>query len=426
MSKTKHIPIYGYTDPGFEKVRDIFTDNFHHRHETGASCCVYYQGKKVVDLWGGWKDKGRRILWEEDTLSIVFSTTKGVASLAFSLLHSRGLLNYDEKVSAYWPEFAYNDKEHITIRQLLAHQAGLFTNDKSLTYELLIDEKKLSNCLAKQRTYWNPGDKRGYHAWTIGLYLNEILKRIDPYQRSIAQFVQEELVGPLNTEFYIGLPKDMSALRLAELIPFLPHEALTKGDNSDLGRILKGILNPFSLFYKSLLNPPYALNLNNFNNRKYQVLPMPAAHGFGNARSLATIYNEFTTGGKKLNVHPDTLSELEQAPTHPKQEKLDIVLHVDIPFSLGFAKPSAYQDFGVNHRAYGTFGAGGSGAFADPEKQVAFSYVMNKMGTHIANDPRELALRRMVYECIFELERKNKPSEQPVESSFVLSGNPLS
>jgi CubicO group peptidase (beta-lactamase class C family) len=419
MAKTLDVPVYGHTEPGFEKVRDTFTHNFHHRNDTGASCCVYYRGKKAVDIWGGWKDRNKHIPWEADTLSIVFSTTKGVSSLAFSLLHSKGLLDYDEKVSTYWEAFAANGKEHITVRQLLAHQAGLFSNDKSLTYEVLTDADQLSNCLAKQKPYWIPGEKRGYHAWTIGLYMNEILKRIDPRQRNISQFLQEELISPLNTEFYIGLPEHIDASRLAELIPFLPHEALGKSGNSDLGRILKGILNPFSYFYKSLLNPPYALNLNNFNKRKFQQLPMPAAHGFGNARSLATIYNEFATGGNILNIHPATLSELEKAPTHPKKGKLDIVLNVDIPFSLGFAKPSPFQDFGVNQRAYGTFGAGGSGAFADPEKQVAYAYVMNKMGTHIANDPRELALRQMVYECVIDLERKNKFNAQASASSVT-------
>jgi CubicO group peptidase (beta-lactamase class C family) len=408
MAKPRVVPINGYTEPGFEKVAEVFTDNFHHRHEVGACCCVYYQNKKVVDLWGGWKDKSRISPWEEDTISICFSTTKGVSALAFSLLHSKGLLDYDEKVCTYWPEFAFNGKENITVRQLLSHQAGLYTNDRSFTYELLTDEQKLSDCLAKQKPYWIVGDKRGYHAWTIGMYINELTKRIDPQKRTIAQFVKEELIQPLHTEFYIGLPENFSPLRLAQLIPFLPHEIFTRGENADFSRIVKGILNPFSLFYKSLLNPPHAINLNNFNLRKYIQLPMAAAHGFGNARALATIYNEFATGGKKLNINPGTLHELEQPPVSPKLEKLDIVLHVDIPFSLGFAKPSAYQDFGVNQRAYGCWGAGGSGAFADPEKQVSFAYVMNKMGTHIANDPRELALRKVVYECIFEIERLNK------------------
>lgn len=408
MATPSIVPVHGFAEPGFEKVRDTFTENFHFRNDNGASCCVYYRGRKVVDLWGGWKDKQRRTPWEADTMSIVFSTTKGVSSLAFSLLHSKGHIDFDEKVSVYWPEFAANGKAAITVRQLLAHQAGLFSNDKTLSYEVLTDEAKLSNYLAKQKPYWTPGEKRGYHAWTIGLYMNELVKRADPGQRNIAQFLQDELVQPLGTEFYIGLPDHVDDARIAELIPFLPHEALTQGENTDLGRIMRGILNPFSYFYKSLLNPPFAINLNNFNRRKYRQLLMPAAHGFGNARSLATLYNEFALGGKTLNIQPSTLSELEQAPAHPKKGKLDIVLHVDIPFSLGFAKPSPFQDFGVNHRAYGTFGAGGSGAFADPEKQVAYAYVMNKMGTHIANDPRELSLRKTVYDCIFELERKEK------------------
>ena len=135
-------------------------------------------------------------------------------------------------------------------------------------------------------------------------------------------------------------------------------------------------------------------------------LPIGSALGYGNARSIAQSYNEFVMGGRNLRLKRETLNLLEAAPIYPKKGREDVVLHVDIPFSLGFAKPSTYQNFGANYRSYGTFGAGGSGGFADPEKQVAFGYIMNKMGTHIANDPRELALRKAVYECIFEIEQK--------------------
>lgn len=400
------VPISGEVKTGFENVKTVFEENFEKRKEVGASCCVYYKGKKVVDLWGGYRDKKKNQYWEEDTLCLVFSTTKGLSSLAFALLHSKGLLDFDEKVATYWPEFAFNGKENITIRQLLAHQAGLFTNDKKLKYKLLKNESELSICLAKQKPYWNPGDKKGYHAWTIAMYQNEICKRIDPLKKPLHRFLKDELASALDAEFYIGLPKEIPQHRVAQIIPFMPHEALGEKGHTDIGSILKGILNPFSYFYKSLLNPPHAINLNNFNNRKYVSIPNGSAHGFGNARSVAKIYNEFATGGKLLNIKKETLAQLEAAPTHPRSERMDLVLHVDIPFSLGFAKPSSFQNFGVNYRSYGTFGAGGSGGFADPEKKVAFSYVMNKMGTYIANDPRELALRNAVYDCIYKLEQK--------------------
>ena len=400
------VPISGYVTPGFEKVKSVFEENFLRRKEVGASCCVYYKGEKVVDLWGGYRDKNKKQYWEEDTLCIVFSSTKGISSLAFAMLHSKGLLDFDEKVCKYWPEFAFNGKENITIRQLLSHQAGLFTNDKKLKYEVLTNENLLSDYLAKQKPYWTPGEKKGYHAWTIAMYQNELCKRIDPLKKPLHLFFKNEIADALDIDFHIGLPSDIPKHRIAHLIPFFPTEALRKKDkNTDMGSIMKGILNPFSYFYKSLLNPPHALNLNNFNKRKYVSIPNGSAHGFGNARSIAQIYNEFATGGQNLHVRNETLRALEAAPIHPKKEKNDLVLHVDIPFSLGFAKPSAYQNFGVNYRSYGTFGAGGSGGFADPEKQIAFGYVMNKMGTHIANDPRELSLRNAVYDCVLQIDR---------------------
>ncbi len=400
-----HVSINGYTHPAFEKVEQAFEDNFHKRNDIGATCCIYFKGEKVVDLWGGKKHNGEP--WNENDVCIVFSTSKGISSLAFALLHSKGYLDYDEKVSTYWKAFACNGKEEITIRQLLAHQAGLFSNDKSLTYEVLTNPDVLSNALAKQKTYWKPGLYRGYHAWTIAMYQNEICKRVDPQKRTLDQFAAEELFAPLDADFSIGMKPDFDFSSYAHIIPFYPHEALKEKGHTDIREILKGILNPFSFFYKSLLNPPHALNLNNFNKRKYLALPLGSAHGIGNARSIAAIYNEFATGGKKLGISKETLAQLEASPIACKSNNYDLVLHVDIPFSLGFAKPSFFQNFGVNYRAYGTFGAGGSGGFADPEKEIAFSYVMNKMGTHIANDPRELALRTAVYDCVFEL-AKNK------------------
>jgi CubicO group peptidase (beta-lactamase class C family) len=398
-------PIEGHVAEGFEKVKITFEDNFKTRREVGASCCIYYRGEKVVDLWGGYKNKRKTEPWSEDTVAIVFSTTKGMSSLAFSLLHSKGLMDYEERIAAYWPEFAANGKESITVRQLLAHQAGLFTNDKKFSLDVLTDEQRLSTLLAQQKPYWTPGEKKGYHAWTIGMYQNEIVKRIDPQHRNLATFFKEELADKLSLDFHIGCTDDIVQERIAQLVPFLPHEAFS-GNNTDFSQIMKGILNPFSYFYKSLLNPPHALNLNNFNKRKYTSIPLGSAHGFGNARSIAQAYNEFALGTPNIEVCKETLALLEAAPVYPPVHKLDVVLNVDIPFSLGFAKPSPYQDFGSSYKSYGAFGAGGSGGFADPEKQVAFGYVMNKMGTHIANDPRELALRIATYECIFQLEQK--------------------
>ena len=127
---TKTSAISGFVKPGFEAVREAFAENFERRNELGAACCVYYRGEKVVDLWGGVRNEATGEPWEEDTMVIVFSATKGLAGLTMALAHSRGLFDYDERVSKYGPEFAQQGKDRITIRQLLAHQAGLYAFDE--------------------------------------------------------------------------------------------------------------------------------------------------------------------------------------------------------------------------------------------------------------------------------------------------------
>src|SRR5512140_975401 len=129
MHMTKPGVISGFAKPGFEAVRDAFVENFERRNEIGAACCIYHRGEKVVDLWGGVRNKATGEPWEEDTMVIVFSATKGMSAMAMALAHSRGLLDYDERVAKYWPEFAQEGKDKVTVRQLLAHQAGLYAFD---------------------------------------------------------------------------------------------------------------------------------------------------------------------------------------------------------------------------------------------------------------------------------------------------------
>ena len=368
ISLTSNIPqdfsINGHCELGFEEVEDVFRENFERRGEIGAAFNVKYNGKTVVDLWGGFRDKNRTKIWEKDTMVIVFSTTKGISSLAFSLLHSWGLLDYDEKVATYWPEFAKNGKKEITIRQLLAHQAGLLCTDMALTPMILRDEKLLSKILADQKPFWEPGKFQGYHAWTIALYQNEILKRIDPKGRSLSVFFREEL-----------------------------------GENMEL---LKDALNPKAklFFARSLLNLPFSIDPNNFNKDEIRRLPIGSGCGFTSARDLTTLYHEFAMGGKNLGITKHTIDEFQDFPCYPTTSPKDVVMQVEIPFHLGMAKPGIFLNFGLNHNAYGSFGAGGSAVFNDPEAKLTMSYVMNKMGTSIANDPREEALRKCVYSCL--------------------------
>ena len=184
--------ISGSVKQGFEAVRKPLPGYFERRKELGAACCVYHRGEKVVDLWGGTRKKATGERWEEDTMVLVFSTTKGMSGLAMALAQSRGLFDYDERVSTYWPEFAQEGKGEITVRQLLSHQAGLYVLDEPLDGALIADLDRLAVVLARQKPAWQPGTCQGYHAITLGFYESELLRRVDPRHRSIGQYFQDD------------------------------------------------------------------------------------------------------------------------------------------------------------------------------------------------------------------------------------------
>src|SRR5689334_16001391 len=198
--------IHGFVNPGYEGVREAFGENFARRREVGAACCVYHKGEKVVDLWGGVRNQATGEPWERDTKALVYSATKGLSAMTLALAHSRGWLNYDELVCHYWPEFAQNGKETITVRELLAHQAGLFALDVPLDKTLVSDLDRLALVLARQKPAWKPGTRQAYHAITLGFFEGELLRRLDPKHRSLGQFFQEEIATPLRADFFIRLP----------------------------------------------------------------------------------------------------------------------------------------------------------------------------------------------------------------------------
>src|SRR5512145_795418 len=211
------VAIHGFVNRDYEPVREAFAENFVRRREVGAACCVYHKGEKVVDLWGGVRNKATGEPWEEDTMALVYSATKGLAAMTLAIAHSRGWLNYDELVCKYWPEFAQNGKEKITVRQLLAHQAGLFALDEPVDKNVVADLDQLAVVLARQRPAWEPGTRQAYHAITLGYYEGELLRRIDPQHRSLGQFFQDEIAAPLGLDFYIRLPEAIPNSRLAPL-----------------------------------------------------------------------------------------------------------------------------------------------------------------------------------------------------------------
>lgn len=388
--------IGGEVDEGYGKVADAFRRNLSSGREVGAAFAVYRDGRKVVDLWGGYRNGTTRLPWQQDTIVNVFSTTKGVASLAVALAASRGLISYDAKVADYWPEFAQAGKGEITVRQLLAHQAGLSAIKPPLTLQDMADPPAMSAKLAAQAPGWPPGTRHGYHAVTLGWYEGELLRRIDPAGRSLGQFFAEELAEPLGLDFYIGLPASVDRSRVALLDAWSPAKMLLHL-NSLPPRFVTSFLSPFGLSARSLVIANGITRLDHFNRDELRVVEMPAANGTGTAQSVAKLYGCAATGGSEIGLTPGVLDALKKPAVPPTNGLRDKVLHIESIFSLGFCKPVPICVFGSSANAFGTPGAGGSFGFADPDTGIGYGYVMNKMGFHLVSDPRELALRNALF-----------------------------
>jgi CubicO group peptidase (beta-lactamase class C family) len=401
LDKVAEAPIHGSVAPGFEEVETEFRKNFRDQDELGAACAVYHGGEKVVDLWGGYRDLERSEPWQEDTLVLVYSTTKGLAGMAVAVAHSRGLLDYDERVSSYWPEFAQGGKENITVRQLLSHQAGLSGLDKPLNLETIADPNALAATIARQKPAWEPGTRHGYHGISLGWYEGELIRRVDAQHRSLGRFFHEEIAQTLGLEFYIGLPSSVPASRIAEIKAYRPARMLLHMNTMPPGMVL-ALMNPRSLTSRSLnqIKGKGIRGPADLNRPEIWALEMPALGGVGQVRSIAKAYGEFARGGRELGITEETLDALIRPAVAPSQGIRDMVLHVDTTFSLGFIKPFPDFSFGTSEKAYGTPGFGISFGFADPDAQVGFAYAPNRMGFHNWDDPREKALRDALIRCL--------------------------
>lgn len=392
------LPLHGEVAPGFEPVREIFLENFRERDEIGAACTVFHKGEKIIDLWGGWRDPKRRHPWEADTMAVVYSTTKGLAAMTLALAHSRGWIDFDARVAKYWPEFAQHGKEKITVRQLLAHQAGLCAVDEPLTLDVLANPDRLAAILAQQKPAWEPGARQGYHAVSLGFYESELLRRVDPQQRTLGRFFRDEIARPLNLDFYIGTPADLPETCIARLKDFRRLRLLFH--LRCLPRpFVRAMMNPRSLSARAF-NNPRVRRPGDYARRPLRSLEIPAANGIGTARSIARAYSAFATGGTELGLKPETLQQLMGPAALPTTGRFDEVLRVETSYSLGYVKPFPDLQFGRSEKSFGTPGLGGSFAFADPEEQVGFAYVPNRLGFYLWNDPREKALREAVYQCL--------------------------
>jgi CubicO group peptidase (beta-lactamase class C family) len=387
--------MHGTVSTGFEPVRDAFAENFSRRHELGGACCVYHRGEKVVDLWAGVRNKTTGDAWQEDTMVVVWSATKGLSAMALAVAHSRGWLDYEQPISRYWPEFAQNGKAAITVRQLLAHQAGLFAFNEPVDRSVVADLDRLAVVLARQKPAWEPGTRQAYHAITLGFYESELLRRVDPRHRSLGQFFQDEIASPLGLDFYIRLPEWIPNSRLATLTPPSPITMLLKFPL----RLTLASFSRRSNIYRALIANPGSEIVRDEEHIYARNFEVPSGGGVGTARAIAQAYSVFATGGHELQLHTSTLEALSAPAIPPTHGFYDECLKGEVRFSLGFMKPSQFWPFG-NVESFGSPGAGGSLGFADPKAGIGYAYVTSQMGATLTGDARDLALRNAVYSVL--------------------------
>ena len=389
--------IGGMVASGFEEVRAEFERNFAQRGEIGAAVAAYWRGEKVVDLWGGRRAPDADEPWNENTMVVVMSTTKGLSAMTLAVANARGWLDYDAPVARYWPEFAQKGKDRVTVRQLLGHEAGLVLLDEQLPIEKLYDLDYVARVVARQKPAWTPGTRHGYHTMTIGLCMQELIRRVDPAHRTLGRFFHEEIAVPLGAEFYIGLPRDIPSERLARVKPLSRWRGILALRYTPPAVTMK-MIRPGSLLRRSFVGT----NLDWTDRRSYEV-EVPAGNGVGTARGIARAYSAFAEGGAEIGITPETFARVVAPPVVARPR--DEVLGVPSYFSLGFLRPGPDVSFGSSQRALGSPGAGGSFAFADPDARLGYAYVMNRLDFYLENDPREKALRDAIYHAMGRLAR---------------------
>ncbi len=383
--------INGEVDEGFGAIAEAFEHNFAEHGELGAAFCLYVDGHKRVDIWGGVADPETGRAYDSQSLQLVFSTTKGAAATCVAHLVEAGKLSYDDTVASHWPEFAAGGKGDLTVRQLLSHQGGLVAVDVELTFDQLLAVEPVVTALAAQEPLWEPGTGHGYHALTFGWLAGELVRRVDG--RTLGSYFSDEIATPLGLDFWIGLPEEHES-RVAPLASAPPPTTMEEI------QAMLAIMGPGTFGYRALTMDGAlavaAAGGNSFNTRAVHATEMPAANGITNAASLARMYAATigeVDGVRLLNsaTIDDARSEVVNGP--------DLSLVVESRFGCGYMLHSELTPL-IQDGSFGHAGAGGSLGFANPELGIAYGYVMNQMGGGLAGDPRTIALNAAVEACL--------------------------
>lgn len=384
--------VHGTVADGFEAVRDSFAESFRSRNDVGAAFSAYVGGEKVVDLWGGEASPGAP--WRQETVALAFSVAKGLTAFVMQLLADRGQVDITEPVARYWPEFAANGKDAVTVEQVLTHTAGVpFWPDYWPTVSLdrpetFLDLDAITAALAAAPTTWEPGTAFGYHSTTYGWILGEVVRRITG--QTLGGYLQTEVAAPLGLDMWIGTPPAVHP-RVAILIPdpaydsdeFYEHLSpdLPTGQVTFIGRERR--------FGEAVLHT--------YNNPLMWEAESPAGNGIMDARSLARLYALLANGGELDGVR--LVSEASVADwSRLRVDDRDCLDGRDFRIALGYIKSSSWYEMGPSEQSFGDPGMGGAVGYADPERNLSFGFVPNRMVFSPGRtDPRVAALGQALY-----------------------------
>jgi len=392
-------PLHGRYEERFRPVVEAFIANFEQEEELGAGAAVVLDGEAVVDLWGGWARADRSRPWGEHTSVCMMSVAKGVTGICFNMLIERGLIELDKPVARYWPEFAQNGKQGITVRMVLDHTAAIPVLTTDTMYPGgFFDHSAYIRALEVQEPLWRPGTRAAYHVHNQGFLLGEIMRRVTG--KTVGPFLRENVTGPLGAEYWIGGMNAEEQGRVAEVLPNTKArlfaakdqgvpEKPTSPEGWQDGAVLRSfafLQNPAESWYETMNSP------------RWREVEIASGSGHGNARGVARIYGA-TVGevdGLRL-LSPEALEAMITEQHHQIELLQDRPYHQALGVLLN--TPEAVY-MGPNPRSFGHHGLGGSLGFGDPDARLGFSYCCNQMHAVGDNGPRARRLIDAVYSAL--------------------------
>ncbi|MEU1029688.1 serine hydrolase domain-containing protein [Streptomyces mirabilis] len=382
--------VNGEVAEGFEPVREAFARNFETLGERGAAVSVYRHGRKVVDLWGGTRDvdgTADSAPWEHGTAHVMHSATKGVGAAVLLMLHECGELDLDAPVGKYWPEFKARGKEHLLVRYVLSHQAGVPVVDVPLTPAEAADPDRTAESIAAQTPLWEPGTDHGYHPHTFGWMLSELVRRVTG-GRGVGEFIATEIAAPLGLDLWVGLPgaEAHRVGRAGRVDSPEPSSALRTRPKRSVAEAYKDPDSTTVRAFAAITPPP------DDNDPAYRAAALPASNGIATADGLARFYAALIGELDGTRLFTPATVDLARAEASAGPDR---TLVITTRFGLGYMLHGTASPL-LGPASFGHPGRGGPLGFADPESGIAFGYITNGFRKTVTADPRAQALVRAV------------------------------